>query len=134
MRAGIRAAALGLMLAGAAPVLEHHAFTTEFDKDTPITVSGTITKVEWVNPHSWLWLDVKGDDGQVVSWSFEMGSPGYLLRRGWKKDDIKPGTPVKVSGYRARSGLTVGNASVVKLPDGRDLFSSVNGAPDGPEK
>src|SRR2546425_13284948 len=129
--ATLRAAAVGLMLLSAAsPVVAHHAFTAEFAGDKPITVSGTIMKLEWINPHAWLWLDVKGEDGKVVSWSFEMGSPNMLLRRGWRIDDIKPGTVVQVSGYRARSALPVGNASVVKLPDGRDLFSRVNGAPE----
>ena len=131
MRGTFRAAAVGLMLLGAAaPVVAHHAFTAEFDKDKPITVSGTITKLEWVNPHAWLWLDVKGEDGTVVSWSFEMGSPNVLLRRGWQIADIKPGTVVQVSGYHVRSALPVANASVVKLPDGRDLFSTANGAPE----
>ena len=131
MRGTFRAAAVALMLLGAAvPVVAHHAFTAEFDKDKPITVSGTITKLEWVNPHAWLWLDVKGEDDKVVSWSFEMGSPNLLLRRGWQIADIKPGTVVQVSGYRVRSALPVGNASVVKLPDGRDLFSAANGAPE----
>ena len=130
MRGTFRAAAVGVMLLGAAaPAMAHHAFTAEFDVDKPITVSGTIAKLEWVNPHAWLWLDVKGEDGKVVSWAFEMGSPNMLLRRGWKIDDIKPGTVVQVSGYKVRSGLPVANASVVKLPDGRDLFARTNDAP-----
>jgi hypothetical protein len=115
-----------------APAFGHHAFTPEFDSTKPVTLEGTITKVEWVNPHAWLYVDVKGADGKVENWSFEMGSPFALLRAGWKKDDIKPGVGVKVSGYRARSGLLVANASVVKLPDGRDLFSPGN--PDRPQQ
>jgi hypothetical protein len=131
MQGTFRAAAVGVMLLGAAaPAMAHHAFTAEFDVDKPITVSGTIAKLEWVNPHAWLWLDVKGEEGKVVSWAFEMGSPNMLLRRGWKIDDIKPGTVVQVSGFKVRSGLPVANASVVKLPDGRDLFARANDAPE----
>jgi hypothetical protein len=113
------------------PAFAHHAFTPEFDATKPVTLQGTITKVEWVNPHAWIYVDVTGADGKVENWSFEMGSPFALLRTGWKRDDIKPGTTVTVSGYRARSGLPVANASVIKLPDGRDLFSP--GGPDRPQ-
>ena len=124
LRATIWVVVVGILQVGAAaPVLAHHAFTPEFDNTKPVVLRGTITKVEWVNPHAWLWVDVKDESGTVVSWSFEMGSPFALLRSGWKTADIKPGTEVQVSGYRARSGLPVANASVVKLPDGRDLFS-----------
>jgi hypothetical protein len=130
MRGAFRAAVGVVLLGAAAPAMAHHAFTAEFDVDKPITVSGTITKLEWVNPHAWLWIDVKGEDGKVVSWSFEMGSPNMLLRRGWKIDDVKPGTVVQVSGYKVRSALPVANASVVKLPDGRDLFVRANDAPE----
>jgi hypothetical protein len=131
-RAVISAVVAGLLHAGAAaPVFAHHAFTPEFDNTKPVTLKGAITKVEWTNPHAWLWVDVKDADGKVTAWSFEMGSPFALMRAGWKRDDIKPGTEVEVSGYRARSGLPVANASIVKLPDGRDLFSP-GGAPDAP--
>src|SRR5712691_3739584 len=107
---------VGLLLA-AVPVAAHHAFAGEFDKDKPVTVKGTVTKVEWVNPHAWLWLDVKGDDGKVVSWSIEMGAPALLLRKGWTKDAVKAGTPVVVEGYHARSGLPAASGRSVKLPD-----------------
>jgi hypothetical protein len=131
-RAVISAVVAGLLYAGTpAPVVAHHAFTPEFDNTKPVILKGSIAKVEWTNPHAWLWVDVKDADGKVTSWSFEMGSPFALMRAGWKRDDIKPGTEVEVSGYRARSGLPVANASIVKLPDGRDLFSP-SGAADGP--
>ncbi len=123
----VAVAAVGLLLA-VVPVAAHHAFAAEFDKDQPVTVHGTVTKVEWVNPHAWLWVDVKGGDANVVSWSFEMGAPGVLLRRGFTKEAVKPGIEVVVDGYRAKSGLPVASGRSVKLPDGRDLFA---GAPAG---
>jgi len=112
-----------ILLSAAVPVIAHHAFSSEFDQSKPVKVQGAITKLEWVNPHAWLWVDVKGDDGKVVAWSFEMGSPGALLRNGWKKDDIKPGTVVAITGFLARGGGPVGNAYKVQLSNGRDLFA-----------
>jgi hypothetical protein len=125
---------VGILCVGAevVPVFGHHSFAPEFDNTKPVVLKGTISKVEWTNPHAWLWVDVKDAAGAVTAWSFEMGSPFALLRGGWKRDDIKPGTEVQVSGYRARSGLPVANASIIKLPDGRDLFSP-SGAPDAPK-
>jgi len=101
----------------------HHSFAAEFDANQPITVNGAVSKMDWVNPHSWIYVDVKGPDGQVVQWRFEMGPPNALLRMGWRKDSIPPGTPVKIEGYRAKSGQPVANAKTVTLPDGRELFS-----------
>jgi len=112
-----------ILLSAAVPVIAHHAFSSEFDQSKPVKVQGTISKLEWVNPHAWLWVDVKGEDGKVVSWSFEMGSPGALLRNGWKRTDIKPGTEVAITGFLARGGGPVGNAYKVQLPDGKDLFA-----------
>jgi len=112
-----------ILLSAAVPVIAHHAFSSEFDQSKPVKVQGAITKLEWVNPHAWLWVDVKGEDGKVVAWSFEMGSPGSLLRNGWKKDDIKPGTVVAITGFLARGGGPVGNAYKVQLSNGRDLFA-----------
>ena len=121
---GLLAAVAGILLSAAVPVLAHHAFSSEFDQAKPIKLSGEITKLEWVNPHAWLFIDVKGNDGTVVGWRFEMGAPNALLRAGWSKTDIKPGTAVTVSGFLARSGGSVGNAYQVRLPDGRDLFAA----------
>jgi hypothetical protein len=104
--------------------LAHHAFSAEFDQSKPVKISGEISKLEWVNPHAWLHLDVKGPDGKVTSWRFEMGAPNALLRAGWSKSDIKVGTAVTVSGFMARAGGSVGNAFQVRLPDGRDLFAA----------
>lgn len=132
MRKTGRLVALAVMLLSAAvPVLAHHAFSAEFDQSKPVKVSGEITKLEWVNPHAWLFIDVKGNDGKTVGWRFEMGAPNALLRAGWSRSDIKVGTPVTISGFLARAGGPVGNAFQVRLPDGRDLFasSSIKDAP-----
>src|SRR6185503_11884268 len=112
-----------ILLSAVVPVLAHHAFSAEFDQSKPVKVSGEITKLEWVNPHAWLFIDAKGADGKVVPWRFEMGAPNALLRAGWSKSDIKVGTAVTVSGFVARAGGSVGNAFQVRLPDGRDLFA-----------
>jgi hypothetical protein len=117
-------AVAGILLSAVAPVLAHHAFSAEFDQSKPIKLSGEITKLEWTNPHAWLFVDVKGPDGKVVNWRLEMGAPNALLRAGWSRSDIKPGTPVTISGFLARAGGPVGNAFQVRLPDGRDLFAA----------
>ena len=113
-----------ILLSAAVPAIAHHAFSAEFDQSKPVKVSGEITKLEWVNPHAWIFIDVKGTDGKVTPWRFEMGAPNALLRAGWSKSDIKVGTAVTVSGFMARAGGSVGNAFQVRLPDGRDLFAA----------
>jgi len=122
-----------VMLAAAVPSFAHHAFSAEFDQAKPVKVSGEISRLEWTNPHAWLFIDSKGTDGKVVTWRFEMGAPNALLRAGWSKSDIKPGTQVTVRGFLARAGGSVGNAFQVRLPDGRDLFaaSSLKDAAEG---
>ena len=123
-KTSLLAAAAAMLLTAAVPALAHHAFSAEFDQSKPVKISGEITKLEWVNPHAWLFLDVKGADGKVTPWRFEMGAPNALLRAGWSKSDIKIGTMVTVSGFQARAGGPVGNAFQVRLPDGRDLFAA----------
>jgi hypothetical protein len=109
----------------------HHAFSTEFDAKQPITLKGTITQVEWINPHAWIHLDVKRDDGTTESWMIEAGSPNTLVRRGFTRDTIAPGTEVVVFGYRHRNGSNAANGRDVTLPDGKKLFitSPGTGAP-----
>jgi Family of unknown function (DUF6152) len=119
---GIAALALG-----AVPLAAHHAFAAEFDVNQPVKVKGTITKVEWVNPHAWLYVDVKGDDGKVTNWRFELGAPNAMIRLGWRKESVPAGLEVSITGFRAKSGDNVGNGRSIILPDGRELFSGGSG-------
>jgi hypothetical protein len=114
---------LALIGAVSVPLVAHHAFAAEFDVNQPVKVRGVVTKVEWVNPHAWIYVDVKGPDGQVVNWHFELGPPNALFRLGWKKDAIPTGTEVEISGFRAKNAENVGNGRSIVLPDGRELFS-----------
>jgi hypothetical protein len=133
MRRTLAAAAAGIALTMlGAPLGAHHAFSAEFDANQPVTLKGAVTKVEWINPHSWLYIDVKDPtNGKVVSWKIEMGAPNQLLRRGWNKNSLPAGTEVLVEGYRAKNGSDIANGGNVTLGDGRKLFvgSSGTGAP-----
>jgi hypothetical protein len=123
----------GVLVAGmSGPVMAHHAFSAEFDANRPIKLKGTVTKMEWINPHSWIHVDVKEKDGKVVSWMVEGGAPNALLRRGFSKASLPPGTEVLVEGYQAKDGSTRANGRDITLPDGSKLFlgSSGTGAPD----
>ena len=122
--------ALGCLMA-VASVQAHHSFAAEFDANQPITLKGKLTKMEWVNPHGWIWVDVTGPDGKVVNWGIEAGAPNALLRRGLRATDFPAGSEVIVEGYRAKDGGHTANGFSVKFPDGRNFFmgSSGNGAP-----
>lgn len=125
---GIGALAL---LASAVPALGHHSFAAEFDATKPVTLRGTLTRMDWVNPHGWIFIDVKGPDGKVVNWAIEAGAPNALLRRGLRKTSFPIGIEVIVEGYQAKNGTPTANGSTVRFADGRNFFvgSSGTGAP-----
>ena len=115
------------LLTPCAPIFAHHGFSVEFDKDNPLTLTGTVTKMEFMNPHIYFYVDVKGKDGKVVNWAFEGGPPNVIYRQGWRKDTLKPGDVVTVKGFRAKDGTHLGACSTVKLPDGRELSAGSGG-------
>lgn len=113
-----------LLLAGtAAPVFGHHSFAAEYDEAKPITLTGSVTKVEWMNPHARFYMDVKDASGNAGNWEFELGSPNALVPRGWTRNALKPGDEVLVEGYPAKDGSNLAGARNVKLADGRKLFA-----------
>ena len=109
----------------------HHSFAAEYDADKPVVLTGTVTKMAWINPHSWIYIDVKKADGTVDNWAVEAGPPGTLVRAGFTKDSLAAGTVIKVNGYRAKDGALRANGRDITLPDGRLLFvgGSSPGAP-----
>src|SRR5258706_11012369 len=123
----------GLMLTSGS-LLAHHAFSAEFDASKPIKLQGTVTLVEWINPHAWIHLDVKRPDGTVEKWMIEGGTPNTLFRRGFTKNSLPYGTVIIVDGYQAKDGTLKGNGRDLTLPDGRKLFmgSTGTGAPNDP--
>ena len=126
------AAAVAVALAlGAGTVAAHHAFSAEFDANRPVRFQGTVTKVEWINPHAWIHMDVQMDDGSTERWMIEGGNPHNLFRRGFNKDVIQIGMEIVVDGYGSKDGTRRANGRDLTLPDGRTLFmgSSGTGAP-----
>ena len=118
-------------LAAVVPLLAHHSFAAEFDASKAVRVTGTLTKIEWTNPHTYFYVDVKEDNGSVVKWSCEAGSPGALSRRGFKRGDLKLGDAIVVDGYRAKDGSRLIDARRVTLPDGR-IVSGASAGDGGP--
>jgi hypothetical protein len=112
----------------------HHAFSAEFDANKPVKLRGNVVKMDWINPHAWLFIDVKGADGAVTSWMIELGPPNALLKRGWTKQSVPVGMEVIVDGYQSKDGALRANGRDVTLPDGRKMFagSSNTGAPGDP--
>jgi hypothetical protein len=119
------------LLAAAAPALAHHSFAAEYDGAKPVKLRGTVTRMEWINPHSWIHVDVKNNDGSVTSWMVEAGAPNALIRRGWTKKSLPPGTEILVEGYQAKDGANRANGRDITFKDGKKLFvgSADSGAP-----
>jgi hypothetical protein len=129
--------AMGAALLAAAPVWAHHAFAAEFDGKAPVKLQGTVTKMEWINPHAWIHIDVKDKDGKVTNWMVECGTPNTLLRRGVNKNSVTAGMEIVVDGYQAKDGSNKANGRDVTFADGRKVFlgNTGTGAPgDAPEK
>lgn len=129
-RMAVFVAAFGLLVASA-PTVAHHAFSAEFDRDKPIKATGVVTKVEWMNPHIWFYIDVKDDQsGKVTNWGWEMGSPNGLMRRGWTRNSLKIGDVVTVEGSMAKDGSNNANATTVILAStGKKMFAGSSGDP-----
>ena len=106
------------------PLAAHHSFAAEFDDKQPVKLDGTVAKFDFMNPHSWIYLDVKGLDGTLVRWSVETGSTNALFRRGWRKESLRAGDHITIDAFRAKDGSNTANASSVKLPDGRQVSAA----------
>jgi hypothetical protein len=128
--------AVGFLAVATVPALAHHSFAAEFDAKQQVSFKGVVTKIEWMNPHAWFYVDVKNDNGTVEHWQCETGAPIELVRRGWKKSDLKVGDEVTVQGFRAKDGTNTANARLVTLPDGKKVFSgsSDDGGPSSQPK
>jgi hypothetical protein len=111
-----------LLVSAALPAFAHHSFASEFDVTKPVKLEGTVTRMEWINPHSWIRIDVKNPDGTVTNWMIEGGSPNALLRRGFTKHSLEPGTQIVVEGYQAKDGANRANGRDLTFPDGKKLF------------
>jgi Family of unknown function (DUF6152) len=125
-------ASLGLMVA-AAPVWAHHSFAAQFDDKAPITIKGTLSKMEWLNPHTWIHVDVKEPGGKVVTWAIEGATPNSLLRRGLRQSDFPNGVELEVHGYRARNGTPVASGEKLTFTDGRNFYLGAGDAPGAPK-
>ena len=124
-------ALVGVALLWAVPIAAHHSFAAEFDEHQPVTLKGKLTKMEWLNPHGWLHIDVTAPDGKVVNWAIESGAPNALIRRGLRQTDFPIGSEIIVEGYRAKNGSPTANGANVKFADGRSFFLGASDPPQG---
>jgi hypothetical protein len=130
MKQAVLVAGIGL-LAATLPLVAHHSFAAEFDSAKPVSLQGVLTKLDWMNPHIWIYLDTKDDSGTVAHWQCEGGPPNTLTRNGWSRDSLKIGDQVNIEGFRSKDGTNTCNARTVKLPDGKRVFagSAEDGGP-----
>lgn len=127
-------AAAALLLVATMSISAHHSFAAEFDENKLVTVSGTVARFEWTNPHAWLYVDGGDESGKVSRWSFEMASPSGLVRRGWRRTELKKGDRVTVEGYAAKDSSNLVNVRTVTMPDGRKLFGGIQRTEGDPLK
>ena len=125
IKAAVLLVGLGVLLA-ARPGVAHHAFAAEFDSDKPVKLTGAVTRLDWTNPHAWIYVDIKDETGKVANWGFELASPNGLMRNGWTRFSLKPGDVVTIEGSRAKNGSTNANAQVVMTSTGQKLFAGAN--------
>ena len=126
-------ATLAILLLTGLPVIAHHSFAAEYDAKKPVDLKGVVTKVEWANPHAHFYLDVTSPEGKIANWNMELASPNMLVRNGWKRNSLKPGDAVSVTGSLAKDGTNTASVGIISLPDGRKL--TFMAAPDeGPSK
>jgi hypothetical protein len=130
LKQAVLAAGIGL-LAATLPLVAHHSFAAEFDSAKPVSLQGVVTKLDWMNPHIWIYLDTKDDSGTVAHWQCEGGPPNTLTRNGWSKDSLKIGDQLSIEGFRSKDGTNTCNARSVKLPSGKSVFagSAEDGGP-----
>ena len=135
MKALVSVLAVAALLAGAArPAIAHHSFAAEYDDQKPLKITGTLTKVDWMNPHIWYYVDVKNPDGTVTAWAISGGAPGQLMRRGITKDLLVVGSTVNVEGFRAKDGSNNGFGQRVTYQDGRNVFTATDPAGRAPQR
>jgi hypothetical protein len=128
------AACTGVMMALAFPLTAHHSFSAEFDQTKKVTLEGKVVQMEWVNPHSWLTIDVPKADGTMERWRIEGGSPSVLLRLGWNRNSLPAGTRIKVVAFQAKDGSLRGSSRDIEFPDGRKMDMGGSGTKDGQDK
>lgn len=134
MKVQLSVLAAGVGLLATVPLRAHHSFAAEYDANKPIKISGTVTKMEWMNPHARFYVDVKDADGKVTNWNFELGAIPVLLKQGWRKDSLKVGDQVTVEGSMAKDGSKTANARSVMLPDGRHVLAGSSGGDRAPNQ